>query len=376
MLGMKFGQYKEGRKAVAVLLLFLLILLSIPTSVKANVVISQGLSESWQFGTSAPNNSYGAPPGLYIGYLQFKFTSIGDYAYYPYSSNGISPIMSFPNSLSEWYNQGVTYSVNYTYNLTLYYADGSSNTVSQQITNSSDYIYPPSTNSNNSPLCWFTLSVVPGTIYATYDNAPNVFSTDFYYYPNTSGGPESVISGPSYYFQGTSAPYVYCAALQVDCSVTTSLSADVASSEQVNTAISAAQSAQSESQSAAIAAQNSETAAQAAQSNTWYNSQSVGYWAYQAYQKAQAASSGTLSIQITGYNEMDATSASSMQLHVSTTGGTAPFQYQVNGGGYSALPANGYITVSVIPGANQENVTVKDINGQTANASVTVWGLP
>ena len=143
-----------------------------------------------------------------------------------------------------------------------------------------------------------------------------------------------------------------------------------------NTAATDAQGAQSAAQGAQSAAQGAQSAAQAAQNNTWYNSNSAGYWAYQSYQKAQAAAMGPLSIQVTGQNGADAISASSMELYVAVTGGTGPYQYSVNGGGFSPLPNTGCIFVPISQGANQEKVTVKDANGEVANAAVTIWGLP
>ena len=138
---------------------------------------------------------------------------------------------------------------------------------------------------------------------------------------------------------------------------------------------SAANTAATDAQSAQSAAQSAQSAAQAAQNNTWYNNNSAGYWAYQAYQKVQAAAAGPLSIQVTGQGGADATSFSSMGLCVAVTGGAGPYQYSVNGGGFSPLPSTGCIYVPVIQGSNQEKVTVKDANGETASAVVVIWGL-
>jgi len=65
-----------------------------------------------------------------------------------------------------------------------------------------------------------------------------------------------------------------------------------------------------------------------------------------------------------------------MLLYVAVTGGTGPYQYSVNGGGFSPLPSTGYISAPVSQGPNNEAVTVKDANGEIANAAVVIWGLP
>lgn len=137
----------------------------------------------------------------------------------------------------------------------------------------------------------------------------------------------------------------------------------------------AAQNAQSAAQNAASNAQNAYNAAQNAQNNTWYNSNSAGYWSYQAYQKAQIAASGQFSVQLTGVNGADAATPGLIGVDVVVSGGSGPYQYSVNGSGFAPLPSNKHIFISIGSGSNQEDISVKDSNGLIASSTIILWGI-
>lgn len=83
------------------------------------------------------------------------------------------------------------------------------------------------------------------------------------------------------------------------------------------------------------------------------------------------------SVEIDTVSGAKATSSSSIQLIVAASDNkSSTFTYSVNGGGYSSLPADGKITVSLpAVGPNTVTVRVKDDAGNVTTKTIKIWRL-
>jgi len=91
----------------------------------------------------------------------------------------------------------------------------------------------------------------------------------------------------------------------------------------------------------------------------------------------QSADNLPPSVELDTVSGAKATSSSSIQLVVAASDNkSSTFTYSVNGGGYSSLPANGKITISIpAAGPNTIMVRVKDEAGNVTTKTIKIWRL-